>query len=597
MSSLWGKFSNFITNLEKTIDNDFESREASVITPTPSASKEILEGYSSSSEEEETIHEEQTNQDEHVDDDNKKQELIAKIKAVEEELEKQQNEAQKHQTVIDQIGAAGASLLEEFDTRQQKLQALFDKLMLNEKSIQSEIDDVSQADELLSSVQAQHSKAKRLVDEYKLELDQRKMAYDDLLYDQKKVDESIADFENNIAELQEEKQELEQKTKSFVERSTEKENKIEKLQQTVNELSANATSVANTAASFKEKQKNLFSKKENLENQRTDILNKINEAEMMQETEKRKKVENKIQAMKIFTQNQLKRFDDEILELNVQTETLHNEIKTKDIQFEKDKQNLESQITQAEVEHEQLKITLDDKKASNPRTLLSLQTKLETLKSVYESTEKVQSETINRLKSDLVEVQVKNESINDQIEDLEKEIAKLNEERKSSKNLIDEQKSQKEEYENNLSKLNDEIISVKTRVSSIQDEYKKLQNELERKNAEKSKLEEQKILREKKFNEQKQALKEKLENYNAQINAKTVESPFVKWRSLCEKCANYDKEIEKLKIDIKQSSGLDRIFADTIDTLATKQDELEICRRTIAREKECFKQKVTELMN
>lgn len=591
MAGLWGKFSNFISNLEKTIDNDFENMEASMNAPVNIEKKEIIAELS----DDEKIEPEETKEVE-ADDNSRKQELISKIKAAEQELENNQKEVEKFQNVIDQIGAAGASLLDEFDTRQEKLQAIYDKLLLNEKTIQNEIDDASHADELLNSVTAQHTKARRLLEEYEIEFDQAKIAYDELVSDEKKVDNSIQNLNEMIEELTNEKLEIEQKTSSFLSKATEKESKIEKLEKDNEEISNTASSMAATVSTFKEKQINLFTKKVSLENQRNEILNKLNEASVAQQIENRKQIENRVTAMKDFAQEIMNKQDQEIKTLNQETETLQSEIKLENINFEREKQNYEKLITQAEVEEEQLKIKLDDCKANNPRTLLSLQTKLDTLKSVFESTETVQNETISRLKNDLIEIQVKNETISEEIKNLQNSLAELNKEKAESKASHEEKKRKRQEYEEEIAKINQEINNLNEIIKSKHEMKLNLEDESKKLVLESTKLKDTIEIRENKYNQMKNDLNAQLSDYKRIIETNNEPTTFMKWKSLCEKCASLDKEIAMLQIELQQSSGLDLVFSQTLETLAERQDTLEIVKRTIAREKQCFQQKLQELL-
>ena len=624
--SLWGRFSNFISNLEKTIDEDFAKRENQQnLAPGKSNEKDIKEEIEieENLEKEEKVDEKLTNEE--IENSNKTnenneqlqnqentektlteqeiQELIQKkenlkkqIKIKDDEILREQADLIRFQNAIDQIGTSGASLLEEFNTRKEKLQIVYEKLLKNEEDLKHELDEDSFSDALLTTAETNHKTTKDLLTNVKYEFNKIKEMIENLENEETELDDSIINLDDTLEQLLENKKNLEDEINKINEKSNIKKLSVQDLEEQTEKMKKEGTKLEYSLDEAKDSLKTYKSKIESLKLQREQILNELSTVDNLKQQKAEERRLAKATAMKTMTAEHIQKLEQERKELNDERENLLTEKQQKINEREKEIRDLQNQLTSAEIQEHELKIHLEDAKQSAPRLLLPLQARLDTLKTVYETNEKAYNESIGRLKKELLDSEIKKENAENNCKNMEQDCVKANSEKDKITAKLESNKQLIQELDQKINDINQEILIIKEKNSILSNELQTLKTNLSTKLNNNNKLQEKMTQANIKSQNQEKEYQEQIDQLKKIIATANAPTPMAMWKQLTEKSAQLEKEQGELIKTIKENEGCSKLFNETLDVVAEKQESVDQVKKIIQREKDHFQESIKQLM-
>ena len=620
--SLWGRFSNFISNLEKTIDEDFARRDQQQNNATEKANEEeikeneIEELIEEKNDEKETNEEENTNEsqeneekqenqetkenilsEQEIQEQNlKKEELKKQIKNIDDEILREQADLIRYQSAIDQIGSSGASLLEEFNTRKEKLQVVYEKLLLIEEDLKQELDKDSFSDALLTAAETKHETIKDALKGVKYDFNTVKNAMENLQNEESELDDSIVNLDDTLEQLLEHKSTLEEEINKTNEISNIKKIRVNELEDQTEKMRQDAKRIDSSLDEAKDSLRTYQNKINTYKKQINQIMIELNHADNLKQQKAEERRLAKATAMKTMTTEHIQKLEQERKELSEERENLLTEKQQKINEREKEIRDLQNQLTTIEIQEHELKIRLEDAKQSAPRMLLPLQTRLDTLKTVYETNEKAYSESIARLKKELLDSEIKKDKAESNCRDLEQENAKANIEKEKVTTKVESNKQLIDELDQKKSDCSQEILILQERNVSLSNELQTLKSNLTEKLNNNTKLQEKITHDNIKFDKQEKEYREQLEQLNRIISTAKAPTPMTMWKQLTEKSAKLEKEREDLIKTIKENEGCTKLFNETLDVVAEKQESVDQVKKIIQREKNHFQESIKLLM-
>ena len=95
---------------------------------------------------------------------------------------------------------------------------------------------------------------------------------------------------------------------------------------------------------------------------------------------------------------------------------------------------------------------------------------------------------------------------------------------------------------------------------------------------------------------QEKEYQEQIDQLKKIIATANAPTPMAMWKQLTEKSAQLEKEQGELIKTIKENEGCSKLFNETLDVVAEKQESVDQVKKIIQREKDHFQESIKQLM-
>lgn len=605
---MWKRVKGFVASIEKNIDAEFSGNQ-----PAMKVAKNDLEISQLSDDEKIEL-----NFKPEADDESKKQQIKDAIEETQKQTETLNLEFEKLQNVLKEIGDDGILLLSEFETRQRKMQLQISNLNSIEEKLKNEINeifnttpasnvssdeedkDLDPTAKVLRDCEAEHSLVQSKIRELEQKIKNFENEENKLLSDLKSIEAKEEDVNREIENARNEYEESDKEMKAKID---EKNKKIPQITDRINQLSSKIEQLSlqlgaseielrcatNEKADF---DKQIASKKELIEN----LHSKLESADLIAEKSNEERRQNKANAMKEFTNKEIKKYDmiranlreerSELTEMKTEQEERHNQ----------EINSLRSLLNSTEVENGQLHIRLDNfRKTVLPTLTDPLKVQIESLKVMKETSEKAFESYAMRLKEDIAEIDARKSTKEETISEITKMLdLEKNERQKNVFNRISELKNVKEELLNRVS--SDNIDKAKVDAERKKKALNDLRNDLEMCFSSQRALNEKinGIKRQEEF--EKENLENRMKAALATVAQGRKPTIFARWKELTKNIADLEKEEIRLKKEIDEGREISVLFEQSVELISERQEQVDSVKRAIQSEKEAFKRNLQLLV-
>lgn len=555
-------------------------------------------------------------------------ELKETIKNVEDKIESQNKLFEKLQSIKEKMGPNSESLILEFETRNSKIISQIEELNEIEEKTKKEIEELnSNLNSLL------YSKTKSETEDQEKENLNNDQIHIQLQKDYSNVQKELLqaqDEYNKIIEtsknLINEDQQLTIDIDSIIDLINKNKNRIIQLKKERESTESNIIKIQNeiesekliniklsteNAASekefsnMKEEQLKYNEKVDSIKKEISKNKEKIKQAENENERVNEKQRRDKIEAMKNLASSLINQIEKERSKILDEIHKISNNEKIDEEKEETEKREMQNMINEAEIESKRLEKRFSDSKSSISNFVEPIENQIETLKSVFTANETVEKTVASRLLAQLNEIEQKRESIEFSNKKLNEEIEKANQEKESlsTKNIdlkIKEINEKTEEVMKEIEKFRNLKFDLSGQINQLEADISMKKSKLiqitsNKRSLESKYLSELREIREKQGNSDLSSD----QNFDSQSfkDSSQASSLFGIWKTLAKKCGEIDNEIESKQEAIRKHGDLEKIFNETLEIVSEHQENVDIAKRTIQREKDFFKKRVQELMD
>ncbi|KAK8888651.1 hypothetical protein M9Y10_033383 [Tritrichomonas musculus] len=554
--------------------------------------------------------------------------LKQKIQNVEDELENQNKLFEKMQKIKETMGPNSDSLIYEYETRNSKLNSQLKELEDIEEKTKKEIEELNSNFNLLihsnSTLEPKNQSSENIANydsnqiniqlqkdysNIQNKLSQAQDEYKKIIETSKNLineDQQLTvDIDTTIDLIKKNKSKIDQlkKERESIEASISKiQNEIESEKETNINLSMENATSQNDLHKVKDEQDMYNEKVATIRKEISQNKEKIKMAENENQRANEKQRRDKIEAMKNLTTSLINEIEKERSKVLGEIQNISNTQKSEEEKEEAEKREMQNMINEAEIESKRLEKRFSDSKSSIPNFVTPIENQIETIKSVFAANETVEKTVASRLLSQLSEIEQKKESITFSNKKLSEEIEKANFEKESLNTKALDLKIH--EIAEKADKLLKEIENLRNLKFDINDQINQLDADISIKKSKLLQISSNKRALESKYLAEIRQIKEKKgsSSFNGQKSFENDEpsessSLFGIWKALAKECGEIDNEIEKKQEAISKQADLEKIFNETLEIVSEHQENVDIAKRTIQREKDFFKKRVQELVS
>jgi chromosome segregation ATPase len=589
-----GRVLSFVSDFEKSMDAEFSQR-------TTPAEPERKDGpamrAANLSEDEPPNAPPSLEEEEHVEDHQRADDLRAKIRDLEARLEDQNDEFGSLQRVTEAMGPGAASLIREFDSRSEKLTSQLASHVAAENQALQAIEALSGFAEKVPEIQSELSQFQMELHQLQDELQNSRSSFKLLTEEESQL---MADQAQSATEIEQIQKRIDQAGQEIIELEKQKQvlnASIDEGLIQVEQLSKESSEVESDLQAANQEKAELEEKVAQLQARLTDLKQKLNAADEENERAAEERRRLKAEAMKNLSDRLIAEKLNERKQLAEQHQLLIASNAERQEQNDQKLRELALLISQTEFEANELAARVANGPSAIQKSVDDVKSQADAMKHRYETTVAIAETATQRLARVVADIDMKREALRVKIDELKSNCELMNRKRLAVKDEFQSSIRLERQLQNELQRLSESIPKKRERSAQKGAELAPIQCEVDRLEGQLAtvlgKLKGLTLTSQRQISE----LEARLDELQAkQGRASGQRCMFARWKELTRVCGQLEREAESKRSAIEKQTALDRVFEQTLEVVADKQEELDSLKRTVHREKDFFRQQVAALM-